>query len=93
MAKSVIHFDDCCYVCGSTYNLHTHHCLYGTSNRKLSDKYGYVVRLCQEHHTGNNGVHFNKELDLHFKQLAQKHYEENHGSREDFIRTFGRSYL
>lgn len=41
----------------------------------------------------NNGVHFNKELDLKFKRMAQEHFEENHGTREEFIREFDRSYL
>jgi hypothetical protein len=52
-----------------------------------------VLPLCQEHHTGSRGVHFNKEMDLHFKQEAQKHFEANHGSRKDFIKVFGKSYL
>ena len=92
MAKSVIFENEECCVCG---NPHTeeHHIFFGTANRKLSDKYGYVVRLCPEHHRGNCGVHFNRELDLHLKRLGQAHFEENHGTREDFIRTFGRSYL
>lgn len=92
MAKSVLQDNDYCYVCGSPYT-EEHHCLFGVSNRKLSDKYGYVVRLCPEHHRGNTGVHFNRELDLHLKRLAQKHFEEHHGNRDDFRRIFGKSYL
>ena len=39
------------------------------------------------------GVHFNKELDLHLKRLAQEYYESNIGCRANFIDTFGRNYL
>ena len=39
------------------------------------------------------GVHFNKDLDLHLKKLAQEYYENNYGCRADFIETFGRNYL
>lgn len=95
MAKraSVI-FEDMehCFVCGSPY-VQVHHILYGTANRKISDKLGYVAPLCQEHHTGSIGVHFNKALDLHLKKLAQKHFEANLGNRKAFIDTFGKSFM
>lgn len=81
-----------CYVCGSPY-IQIHHCIYGVANRKLSDKYGLVVPLCQEHHTGNTGVHNNKDLDLHLKKLAQEHFEAKFGSELDFREVFGRNYL
>lgn len=81
-----------CYVCGSPY-VQIHHIFYGTANRKISDQYGYVVPLCQEHHTGSTGVHFNKPLDLHLKELSQEHFEANYGTREAFIKEFGRSYI
>ena len=81
-----------CFVCESPY-VQVHHILYGTANRKISDKLGYVAPLCQEHHTGSTGVHFNKALDLHLKKLAQEHFEANLGTRSEFISTFGKSYL
>ncbi len=81
-----------CYLCGSPY-IHIHHVFFGTSNRKNSDKYGYTVPLCQEHHTGSAGVHFNKPFDLHLKKFAQEHFEANLGDRNDFRAIFGKSYL
>ena len=82
-----------CYVCGRT-PAQAHHVIYGTSNRKISDRYSYLVPLCIDHHTGQNGVHHgNKKLNLHLKQMAQKHFEDHYGSREDFIKIFGKSYL
>lgn len=92
--KSVIQKDKECYVCGKVRGLHDHHILFGTANRKLSELYGLKVWLCVEHHTGSNeAVHHNKELDMNLKKLAQKYYEANYGTREDFRETFGRNYL
>lgn len=83
-----------CYVCGTTYCLHSHHIFYGTANRKISEKYGYKVFLCGNHHNmSDKGVHFDKKLDNHLKISAQKHFEDNHGSRNDFISIFGKSYI
>lgn len=79
-------------MCGSPYT-QTHHIFHGTSNRKNADRFGYVVELCQEHHTGNHGVHFNREFDLNLQRLAQEHFEKTHGTREDFIKIFGKSVI
>jgi hypothetical protein len=32
-------------------------------------------------------------MDVHFKQMAQRHFEKTYGTREDFIRVFGKSWL
>ena len=92
-AKSII--VDCmdnCFVCGSPY-VEVHHVIYGTANRKLSDAYGLVVPLCHEHHTGQTGVHFNRDFDLHLKKLAQQKFEAKFGANTDFRQVFGKSYL
>ena len=52
------------------------------------------VWLCGMHHNmSNEGVHFNKALDTHLKQLAQTKFEEEIGTREEFLKQFGRNYL
>lgn len=91
--KSIIQKEKECYVCKTTFNLQEHHIIYGTSNRKQSEKYGLKVWLCRGHHTGSTGVHFNKPLDLHLKKLAQEHFEAEYGTRERFREVFGKSYL
>ena len=84
---------DRCYACGNPH-VHIHHVFFGTANRKLSDKYGYVVPLCPRHHNMSmDGVHFNKTFDNTLKWAAQRHFEANHGTRDEFIKIFGRSYL
>lgn len=90
---SVLQQNKECYVCHTTIGLNDHHIIYGSANRKVSEKYGLKVWLCREHHTGNTGVHFNKDLDTRLKQLAQTYYEEHYGDRDAFRKDFGRSYL
>jgi hypothetical protein len=84
-----------CYVCGRTDQVEVHHCIHGTANRKLSTKYHLLVGLCPDHHRGTNGVHgkYGHELDQELKRLAQEKWEGKHGTREEFIKIFGKSYL
>ena len=92
--KSVLQKERECFVCKTTANLNEHHVLYGTANRKKSERYGYKVYLCSHHHNmSDEGVHFNKPLDLALKAMAQEHFEKNHGSRTDFIKEFGKAWL
>jgi hypothetical protein len=92
--KSVLQKEKCCYVCGTTYDLHEHHIFFGTANRKKSEKYGLKVYLCANHHNFSSaGVHLNKELDKGLKRMAQAYFESCIGNRLDFIREFGKSWL
>ena len=81
-----------CIFTGST-TVERHH-IFGASNRKKSEKYGFVVPLRPDLHP--NGVFAGKDaktIDLKLKTMAQEYFEQHHGSREDFIRVFGRNYL
>jgi len=83
---------DKCYICGRTTLLHEHHCIKGTANRKISEKYGLKVPLCAYCHTGSEGVHHNRELDLiYIKRYAQMEFEK-HFSYEEFMKIFGKNY-
>ena len=93
MSKSIISNERECIVCGTTLNLHKHHIFYGLANRKQSEKYGCWCYLCAIHHNlSNDGVHFNKALDIELKQKTQKKFEEVYPDL-DFIKTFGKNYL
>ena len=92
MAKSIIQTEKECLVCQTTIGLELHHCIYGTANRKLSDKYGLVVWLCKPHHTGSAGVHRNKILDDKLKKYAQERFEAVYGENTSFREVFGRNY-
>ena len=92
--KSVLQTNKECWVCGRTENLHSHHIFGGTANRKISERYGLKIWLCFYHHNGSNeGIHFNKALDIRTKQMAQSYFEANIGNRDLFIREFGKNYL
>lgn len=90
--NSIIQTDKRCYICGRVSGLHRHHVVFGNPGRKNSEKYGLTVWLCVDHHTGNIGVHQNRQLDLELKQVAQQKFEEDH-SREEWMKVFGRNYL
>lgn len=94
MKKSIITNDmEHCLVCGTDFNIHIHHCIYGNGKRKLSDKYGLVVPLCAKHHNmSDEAVHFNKVFDTKLKQHTQKKFQEVYPDL-DFLKIFGRNYL
>ena len=92
--KSIISNEKECFVCRTTQGLHKHHIFSGTANRKQSEKYGCWVYLCGPHHNlSNDGVHFNRPFDVTLRKYCQEKWEANNGTREDFIRTFGKSYM
>jgi hypothetical protein len=93
--KSIIQSDKKCYITGSTYDLHEHHCIYGRGLRQLSEKYGLKIWLRADwHNMADYGVHFDKALDLQIKQMAQRKAMEHYGwTVEEFIKIIGRSYI
>lgn len=85
-------YDKSCYCCGKPYDLHRHHIFEGR-NRKKSEEWGLTIWLCGAHHNlSNEGIHFNKDLDLQVKQMAQEAFEEAYG-HDKFMEEFGRNYL
>lgn len=72
---------------------HRHH-VYGGSRRKWSEKYNAVIYLPPYlHNMSNEGIHFNKRFRLSVQERYQRMLEEAGWTREEFIETFGRSYL
>lgn len=83
---------DRCIFTGSCI-VERHH-IFGKFNKKRSEKYGFVVPLRPDYHpNGAQAGKDAKEIDLKLKTMAQEYYEEHYGTREDFIREFGRNYL
>lgn len=79
-----------CYVSGATYNLDLHHCMMGTANRKLADKYGLTVWLRHDIHMDLHGR--NTELKTQLKQDAQRAFEKKY-SHDKWMEVFGVNYL
>ena len=84
---------DTCIFTGSPY-VERHH-IYGAFNRKKSEDFGFVVPLRYDLHP--NGVRANpkyaNDIDEHLKKTAQEYFESVYGTREEFMKLFGRSYL
>lgn len=95
MSKSILQDKKECYITKSTNNLHKHHIFGGIANRKLSEEDGMWIWLRADwHNMSDYGVHFNKELDLKLKRIAQKRWQEYyHKTKEDFIKKYGKSYI
>lgn len=94
MGKSIMQTDRACYICGRLDGLERHHALGGFSsnNRKLSETYGLWVWVCHEHHTGRNGVQYDKKLNLKVKCDAQMAFQKYYG-RSLWMQLFRKNYL
>lgn len=89
--KSIISDDveHVCYLCGCYGQMDTHH-IFGGPCRSASDKRKLVVHLCHKCHMDLHDHGTNKQL-LH--EIGQRTYEEQIGTRDEFIQEFIRSYL
>jgi len=97
--ESILQTERKCLICGRQGDLEEHHCLSGVSNRKNSEKYGlkiWLCRLCHKslHDKGKVFIdewHYVTETDI--KIMAQRKWEETYGTREEFIKIFGKSWI
>lgn len=79
---------DHCYLCGKKKNdLHE---IFGGRNRINSIKYDFVLPLCRECHSSNQD---NAAFNRYWHIQAQLYWEEHIGTKNDFIKVFGRNYL
>jgi len=93
MTKSILQQGDPrCFYCGCRTGLESHHIMAGTANRKLSEKYGLKVWLCNDHHTGKDGAQYSRKENQSLKQLAQIAFEARH-SHEEWMEVFKKNYL
>ena len=86
---------DTCIFTGSNI-VERHHVFAGKARRKKCEKYGFIAPLRPDKHP--NGVYFvrteeNLKIDNYLKQQCQIYFECHYGSREDFRKEFGKSYL
>lgn len=90
--------DGRCYLCMMLHGDHSrkttqeHHVIYGTANRKLSEKYGLKVYLCLYHHEeGPEAVHKNAQMSLLLKIKAQRAFRKKFPDL-DWMKIFGKNY-
>lgn len=91
--------DHTCYLCMmlhsdfSAKQTQEHHVIFGTANRRLSEKYGLKVYLCLAHHEeGKEAVHKNATNALILKKNAQRAFEKRWPDL-DFRKIFGKNFL
>lgn len=98
--RSIMHQKDgTCYLCmkleGNYFPqlvTQEHHVIFGTSNRKLSEKYGLKVYLCVAHHlTGPDAVHRNQTVRNMLCEDAQEQFEKKYPNIS-FQNVFGKNW-
>lgn len=92
-SESLISNEKACFVTGRTDCLDRHH-VYRSSRRKASEKYGLWVYL---NHDVHMALHDHRKpyetLENDLKVIAQEAFENNGGTREEFMEIFGCNYL
>lgn len=81
-----------CYLCHRFERTEVHHVFEGTANRKISDREGLMVNLC---HNCHRFIHSRPKsiVAIELKQTAQQVWMTKNGSKEDFMKLFGRNWL
>ena len=78
-----------CYLCGAC-DPQIHHIFNGV-NKKKSEKYGLIMPLCMNHHTGDFGVHTIPQLMKETKAFGQEKFELYYPEL-NFREIFGKNY-
>jgi hypothetical protein len=96
MKKGIVtEYKDICFFCGAAAECE-HHLLFGNGTRQLAEKDGLKVPSCNKcHNMGqiNERIHENPMAEKLSKMLGQAIYEGRIGTREEFRRRYGKSYL
>lgn len=91
----VTEYTTICFFCGKPAECE-HHLLFGKGIRELAEEDGIKVPICNNcHNTGRNTecVHENIMAEKLSKKLGQAIYEAKIGTREEFRKRYGKSYL
>lgn len=101
MSKSILHDKTAgtCYLCIKLHGDYSwkrtqeHHVIFGWANRKLSEKYGLKVYLCDAHHEhGKEAVHVNADIANDLKAEAQRAFQRKNLNLS-FREIFGKNYI
>lgn len=95
MDSIITDYTDICFFCGRQAEAQ-HHLIFGTAGRQLSEKDGLKVPICNNCHTMGDKlhrIHDNPMAEKLSKMLGQAIFEGNIGTREEFRKRYGKSYL
>lgn len=96
MKKSIVtEYESVCFFCEAPAECE-HHLLFGNGVRKLAEKDGIKVPICNRcHNMGNllERIHDNSMAENLSKKLGQAIWEKEYGTREQFRKRYGQSYL
>ena len=66
--------------------------MFGTANRKKSERYGLWIYLCVAHHEyGPDAVHSNRDVRIFLCQIGQQVFEQKYS--EKYMQEFGRDWM
>ena len=96
MSKSIVtEYQNICFFCGRSAECE-HHLLFGRRIKQLAEEDGLKVPSCNNcHNMGkiNERLHDNSMAEKLSKQLGQAIYENKIGTREEFRKRYGKSWL
>lgn len=95
MQSIVTEYTNICFFCGKTAESE-HHLLFGKGIRPLAEEDGIKVPCCNKcHNMGRTEekIHDNSMAEKLSKMLGQAVYESKVGTREEFRKRYGKSYL
>jgi hypothetical protein len=96
MKSIVTKYTDICIFCGAPAECE-HHLLFGQGIRPLAEADGIKVPSCNRcHNLANKAIdriHENPMAELLSKMLGQAIWEAHYGTREEFRKRYGQSYM
>lgn len=88
--KSIIQEDKVCFLCGCRVNLELHHTWHG-ANRKIADKDGLTVWLCNQCH---RNLHDKGMNDRYLMEIGEKSFLSHFNKTiKDFIKRYGKNVI
>lgn len=79
----------CCCANKDCYGSITKHELFSGRNRQRSMKHGFIIPLCEYHHST---LQEDNNFNQYWHDRCREYFLEYYGNLEEFIKTFGKSY-
>lgn len=95
MDSIVTEYKNICFFCGRPAECE-HHLVFGIALRELAEEDGLKVPSCNRCHNMGaipSRIHENPMAEKLSKMLGQAIYENKIGTRQEFVKRYGKSYL